>query len=171
MKTIQVSDEMYEFLINLSKELNTQDHRGTAMPYLFQVQTKKEVIALDGRKVFVCGEDYIYADDEESMINTVASIKGWDLDDDADLAKIDALSDYDLEDILIENDYKEHHVDYETELKNAFLTEKACEEHIRYNAYHYNEPRSYLSYGFRNPELEKVMQFICELTEGGKLHK
>ena len=40
MKTIQVTDEMHDFLINISKELNTQSHRATAMPYFFQVQTK-----------------------------------------------------------------------------------------------------------------------------------
>jgi len=48
MRTIKVNDEMYEFLINLSKELNTQDHRCTAMPYFFQVQTKEQVPAADG---------------------------------------------------------------------------------------------------------------------------
>ena len=43
MKTINVSDEMYEFLINLSEEINKQDNRSTAMPYFFQIQTSEEV--------------------------------------------------------------------------------------------------------------------------------
>ena len=47
MKIIEIEDEMYEFLMNLSKELNTQDHRGTAMPYFFQIQTKEKVAAPD----------------------------------------------------------------------------------------------------------------------------
>lgn len=170
MKTIQVTDEMHEFLMNLSKELNTQNNRCTAMPYFFQIQTKREVFAPDGRKVFACGESVIYADDKEAISEEIAAIKDWDLDGD-DLEKFNALDKYDIEDILRENDYEEYYVDYENELKNAFFTERACEEHIKYNAYHYNEPCSYLSHGFRNPELEKVMQFICELTERGKLHK
>lgn len=93
MKTIEVTDEMYKFLEELSTELNTQNHRCTAMPYFFQVQTK-----------------------------------------------------------------------------NAFLTEKACKEHIKLNKHHYNEPADYLMHAFRNPELEKLMEFICGITKG-KLHK
>lgn len=170
MKTIKVTDEMYEFLMDLSKELNTQDHRGTAMPYFFQVCSEREVLAADGRRVFAYDDNVIYADDEEAIAEEIASIKGWDLDDDEDLAKFDELAEYEVEGILKENSYSEYYVSTERDLTNAFLTAKACEEHIKHNAYHYNEPRSFLSHGFRNPELEKVMQFICELT-GGELHK
>ena len=52
MKTIEVTEEMYDFLINLSNELTTQDHRGTAMPYIFQIQTEETVPACDG-----CGQE------------------------------------------------------------------------------------------------------------------
>lgn len=43
MKTIEVSDETYKFLMDLSKELTTQNHRGTAMPYFFQIKTQEAV--------------------------------------------------------------------------------------------------------------------------------
>jgi len=45
MKTIEVTDEMYKFLMNLSNELNIQNHRLTAMPYFFQIQTQEQVPA------------------------------------------------------------------------------------------------------------------------------
>ena len=32
MKSIEVTDEMYDSLMNISKELNTQGHRCTRMP-------------------------------------------------------------------------------------------------------------------------------------------
>lgn len=43
MKTIKINDEMYEFLMNLSKELNTQNHRATAMPYFFQISSIQSI--------------------------------------------------------------------------------------------------------------------------------
>ena len=51
MKTIQVSDEMYESLMELSKEMTSQDPMGTRMPHLFQVRTTEECAAYNG-----CGE-------------------------------------------------------------------------------------------------------------------
>jgi len=49
MKTIEVTDDMYESLMSISKELNTQSHRGTRMPYMIQVSKKKEVSAYEGQ--------------------------------------------------------------------------------------------------------------------------
>jgi hypothetical protein len=43
MKTINISDEMYEKLMDISKELNTQNHRSTSMPYIIQVRDFKKV--------------------------------------------------------------------------------------------------------------------------------
>ena len=39
MKTIKISDEMYAQLMELSKEINTQNHRHTQMPYIFQIES------------------------------------------------------------------------------------------------------------------------------------
>lgn len=183
MKTINVTDEMYNFLMDLSKELNTQDHRCTAMPYFFQIQTKKQVAAYDG-----CGTD-IWVDEDGNELETEDEIREFIakdiyendesiiyLDDDKakDLAKkkVNEMDDWDLGEYLEShrNNWRKVAVTTENEYKNAFLTEKACKAHIKANNYHYSEPRDYLTHAFRNPELEKVLQFLCELTNG-KLHK
>ena len=53
--------------------------------------------------------------------------------------------------------------DYEHVYLNAFLTERACREHIATNRHHYENPVDYLSYGFRNPELEKVLEILSKI--------
>ena len=48
--------------------------------------------------------------------------------------------------------------------KNFFLTQKACEDHIKLNHHHYTDAQPYLFHAWRNPEMEIVQQFLCELT-------
>ena len=78
--------------------------------------------------------------------------------------------DEDYDTLMDDADWYEIYQEEGHTYKNAFLTEKACKEHIQANNYHYSKPIDYLSLAFRNPELEKVMQFICELS-GEKIHK
>ena len=62
MKTIEITDEMYNALMEISKELNTQNHRCTAMPYMIQLSEKKEVAAYEG-----CGETYWFGNEGEKL--------------------------------------------------------------------------------------------------------
>lgn len=57
MKTIHVTDKMYDALMEISKGLNTQDNRATAKPYFYQIQCKKEVVAVEG------SGDVVYVDE------------------------------------------------------------------------------------------------------------
>ena len=173
MKTIEISDEMYGKLVELSKEMNSQDHRITAMPYIFQIQTDEIVYVPDG-----CGETVWVSIDGDGVLEdaqeekeAVESYKGWDTDEEKEAdRKFKKLSDHEISNALESAGYRT--VDRATEHKyqNAFFTAKACKEHIEGNVYRYRNPVDYLSYAFRNPEMELVMQFLCELT-GGSLHK
>lgn len=170
MKTIEVSDEMYEFLIDLSKELNTQNHRGTAMPYFFQIQTQEQVAVPEG-----CGTECYHSDGsqietDDEIQEAIFNYKDWDMDSRQHKKLYSELADWEKEEILENAGWAKGNYDYKEKLENAFLTAKACKEHISLNDYHYNKPVDYLSHAFRNPELEMVLQFVCELT-GGKLHK
>ena len=172
MKTIEVTDEMYEFLTDLSNELNTQNHRGTQMPYFFQIQTTEEKPTSDGmgEKVWVM-EGEICLRSEKDIRDAIYEFKEWE---DINSGEADILyshlMEHEKDNILKGAGYQPFDVINETKLQNSFLTGKACEEHIKLNHYHYNNPVSYLSYATRNYELEKVMQFLCEIT-GGKIHK
>lgn len=164
MKTIEVSDEMYEFLMNLSKELNTQDHRSTAMPYFFQIQTQEKVPAAEG-----CGTDAWFYDGsmietDDELAEAISEYKEISIED----AKL--LSWHEKEAALEEAGYRKVNYEMKEQYQNAFLTSKACDDHIRANKHHYKSPVNYLTHAFRNPELETLIKFICELT-GGEIHK
>lgn len=166
MKTIQVNDEMYKFLMNLSKELNTQNHRCTAMPYFFQVQSKEQIPALEGSGIEAWHCDGSVIETKQEIEDAVNEYKEWD----EHTTKFNFLYDYEIEEMLEDAGYNKIYYEYEHVYTNAFLTEKACKEHIKANKHHYNEGVDFLSHAFRNPELEKVMEFLCSL-DGGKIHK
>lgn len=166
MKTIEVSDEMHDFLINISKELNTQDHRCTAMPYFFQVQTKKQIAVAEGNGTMAWHYDGGLIETDEEIREVVEDYKGWD----EATTQFNQLQDYEIEQILENVGYSKVYYDYEEVLQNCFLTSKACDEHIASNKHNLSSPINYLSHAFRNPEMETIMKFLSELT-GGKLHK
>lgn len=167
MKNIQVSDEMYEFLTNLSKELNTQYHRGTRMPYIFQVQTQEQVAVPEGCGTVGWHYDGTLLKDDEDIMNAVIEFKEWSVE--YSEKHYCELEDREIEDTLEKAGYTKVNYDYKSNLENAFLTSKACDEHIKANKHNLKQPVNYLSGCYRNPELETLMQFLCELT-GGKLH-
>lgn len=166
MKTIQLSDEMHAALMEISKGLNNQSHRGTAMPYFFQVQTEHQIAVPEGN-----GNEAWYMDEgtietEKEIVDTIYDYKCGKMTK----KKIKELDSYDKEEILEEAGWRKVYYDYEKRLENAFFTEKACEHHIKINSHNLNKPHSYLSHAFRNPEMETVLTFLCELS-GGKIHR
>jgi len=169
MKTIEVTDEMYNSLMELSKEMTSQDNLGTRMPHMFQIRTKKEVAAHEG-----CGEE-IWVNDEGDELRTVEEIAEYVEQYLSDNDNQEQFKEMDSDEILgflqdeLNEGWRKVWVNIEYEYKNTFLTSKACQEHIDANHYHYNEPIVYLNHAWRNPEQEIVSKFLCELS-GGKLH-
>lgn len=176
MKTIEITDEMYDSLMKLSKEMTTQDMRCTRMPHMFQIKTTEQVAAYDG-----CDGEDIWIDEDGNELNNDESIRDfikedlYDKEFDTDKYVIDKRveeMDEDDTDNYLNNhrgNYRRIRVTTENKYQNTFLTAKACKEHIKANGYHYNNPICYLNHAFRNPEMELVSRFLCELT-GGKLH-
>lgn len=165
MKTIEVSAEMYDFLINLSKEIREQDNCGTAMPYYFQVQEEKEIGVPEG-----CGEEVWVMDGEvclrteDDIREAVFEWKCWDLNNPKDQKKYFNLTSYEVEDVL-ENNYRKVNIDTTHTYSNVFFTKKAYEEHLRQNRHNLNNPTSYLFHAFRNPEMSKIFNFLLGLTK------
>lgn len=160
MKTIEVSDETYNFLMDLSKELTTQNHRGTAMPYFFQIKTQEEVAVPEGCGTECWVSDGSRIETEEEINDTIFDYR----EEKIPLEKIKVMSRSLKEEILKEAGWREANYDYKDKFENSFLTEKSCKEHIKVNGYHYNEPVDYLTHAYRNPEMESLIKFICELT-------
>lgn len=174
MKTIKVSDEMYDFLMNLSNEIKTQDNRCTAMPYFFQVREKKEVAAHEGS-----GTEVLYSSEYEVELRTEQNKRQWikehfDYFDESmwyeELKEIDIVNEWTLDAALMDLDFNRFYVDEDYEYSNVFFTSKACDEYIKLNRHNLKSPDNYLKHAFRNREMEMIFKFITELN-GGKLHK
>lgn len=161
MKTIEITDEMYNALMEISKELNTQNHRCTAMPYMIQLSEKKEVAAYEG-----CGETYwfgnegekLYTEDDENEVIKEHLQEKYGTDE-----SFEELEDYEKESILEDLEYRKLEVTQEDELSNFFFTDKGLRD------YYGKDVNTYMT-GVTNPELKTVMTFLCELS-GGKLHR
>jgi hypothetical protein len=98
---------------------------------------------------------------EEEIVNAIYEYK----DEEISVEEIMALESWERDEIMEEAGWQKMNFDYEYKYQDAFFTEKACEEHIRLNSYHYADPHSYVSHAFRNPEMELVQKFLINLTK------
>lgn len=189
MKTIEVSDEVYEKLIELATEMTTQDPRGTRMPHLFQIRDWKRVYDwnMNGdTKVWIDSSmDYCVVETLGDFINYLDNIGHFlddtdytkDIDDDARQVKIDEVTElwndeYDIAEWIGDNcpDLKECSYSMEPVYTNSFLTAKAAQEHLDSNYYHYHKDADvYLNHAWRNGEADLVSEFLCGLI-GKKMH-
>ena len=160
MKTIEITDEMYNSLIELSKEVKTQHNGGLATPYIFQIKTMEEVCDNNGDKYWLSDDTLIST--EEDIRYAIFEWKEWDEDNLEDVEKYDNLDEYEIDDIMQEN-YTEVYLSEEARYENAFLTRKACQEHINKNSYHYRKPTAYQNTAFRNNEMELIFNFLKQL--------
>lgn len=160
MKTIEVTVEMYEFLMGLQHELLTQDNRATRKPYFYMVQETIEVAVPEG-----CGDEVWACDGEihlrnaEDIKEAVFEWKEWDITNEDDCTRFNKLSDWEIDSILEEN-YRKCYVSIAYRYSNSFLTEKACREHIDINRHNLTSPRTYLDYAFRNTEMENLVKLL-----------
>lgn len=165
MKTIEISDEMYEKLIAIGTEMTTQDPRGTRMPHLFQIRELKEVPAYEGngdRVIWVHYGETLSEDEVKKIVKKEMKLKG--------SYKDVELTDWGNRDWLSDNNYDSYDVQDQMVFNNAFFTAKACQEHIDANHYHYTQPIVYLNHSWRNPEMETISEFLCNIV-GKNNHK
>lgn len=165
MKIIKVSDEIYDFLINLSKEIKTQDSRATRSPYYFQVQEDEEICVPDG-----CGEEVWVMDGgvclrtEEDIKEAVFEWYGWTIGNQKHESEYKTLLDATIEDVLREN-YRKVNIDIKHKYDNCFFTLKAYEEHLSQNRHNLNNPKSFLFHAYRNSEMDMIFKFLEHLTD------
>jgi hypothetical protein len=166
MKTIEVSEEMYDKLIGLATEMTTQDPRGTKMPHMFQIR--------DWKKQYdwgLNGDTHIWVGDYGEEIETLDEFKeylennGFGIPENIE----DIWNDHwDMEDWIESNNIELKQCSYSLvpEYTNHFLTAKAAEEHLRLNNYHYHKDADvYLKHAWRNPEMEIMSEFLCGLVD------
>lgn len=184
MKTITVTDEMYEFLVNTGREILTQDNRFTAKPIVFIVQTKHEevrpeeytdkhkIIDEEGNEIDLADIVECILDDlSDAILQNVFLVEVEEINDRLDSATdLSALSEVIDIDGYIKS-CRDHwrHVYFDEEYRYGgegafFLTGKACKSHIFRNKHNYREPISYVEHAYRNPEIEQLCKFLTDLA-------
>lgn len=166
MKTIQISDEMYNDLMDLAKEYSAQNTRCTGYPLLFQVETN-----VKQPRPFGCGDDTYWVDSSGELIGDLREALAYILDNSDDDEIATYKEDYNLdnedsiESLLIDYGYDEISYSNEPEYKNAFFTAKGCQKHIDCNDYHYSNPKTYCIPAWRNPEMELISDLLLYLAK------
>lgn len=153
---IELSEEMAEFVKELSKEMLSQDRRGTADPYYYTIFDKRITAVPDG-----CGDEVRFEWDGDLM--TEEEIKKQ-----IECDKPGSNFECELDRLIGEGQVTPFEVVEEShrpENSNVFLTEKACHRHIEQNKHRFNKPSSFVDHAWRNPEMEKLYQLIHEIAK------
>jgi hypothetical protein len=179
MKNIEVSDEIYDKLIELANEMTSQDMRGTRMPHMFQIRDWKKVYDAE-----LNGDVQIYLDRGNGIeIEGIDQLIEYLNEDDCkfveeeirEMWKNQEETPYDegLNEWIEENVPHLQMYSYSLvpEYTNCFLTAKAAQAHLDANDYHYHKDADvYLNHAWRNEEAELISTFICNLV-GKDMHR
>ncbi len=169
-------EEMRQWLIEFMHRINTQDNRGTATPYYYQVRkpVRKYGIA-DG---FETGWEWKTLDDHDTLDDDeIRDLLGELLEEeDEDLLAAMVADEIEHEDVkdftpddfeLLADVIGIEKVNYRDvhEKEGFFLTEEAVMHHIETNQH--NLPKgtdTYLDHAYRNPELKKLLACVGQLV-------
>lgn len=166
LKEILNKEDM-DFLKGLAHQLKTQDRRGTNKPVIYQI------LDIDVRWDYSDSDGFdeirIYDNDgnvlenlEEMRENIIKNLEMFEIEE-------QKVKDYCIDEIISlykEAGYSVSYGHYEKVLKNGFLTMKSAEEHLQANKHHYHEKAHiFVSYAWRNPELEKLLEIIEKLDK------
>lgn len=149
MKTIELSDELYERLVEMAREVATQDNRCTSKPYFFQIREDHRIHGMDTG--YADGWAWVDRDDPE------CSYESGDEDMPDELKEADEFDDQ--VGTFVKTYWKKSQT-----YKGAFLRESSVKDHIRLNHYHYSNPVDYLQGAFRNPDLELIFELLATIA-------
>jgi hypothetical protein len=174
MKTIEISDELYDQLMDIVKEMTTQDNRCTAYPFFYQIRDWERVYDsdLNGSIPILIDRNGDYTTVESSK-DLMEYLEYRDIEFDKE--EINGLwEDYqtgfgwELEEYLEEKgltDLEKMSYSLEPVYKNAFLTEKEAQRHLETNHYHYHpNADTYVNHAWRNYDMETLHKFITEIA-------
>lgn len=139
----------YVKLIKLAHLMNTQSNRATQFP-LFAIQTEVKAYGDESW----CNEAERKEDHDGELLCDGCKKK---IDQNEELPEY--CSNCDPECFVWFNWEKRFDL-----TAGVFLTEEACENHIKQNYYHYHKPMSYVICAWRNPEMQMLFQLIFSLA-------
>ena len=160
--------EDVEFLAALANELRTQDRCATARPVLFQVCEPKRIFGFDPDYTDDIG--LLMGDDYAECV-TLEEAKEFLADREIGEGELAALDSLEAVNAYCERvgiactltGYRDSEV-----LHNAFLTRSGYEQHMDRNRHNYAKGSApYVSYGHRNPQLERLLEIIDKFAKTG----
>jgi hypothetical protein len=174
MKTIQISDETYEFLKELAEKLKTQDNRCTANPRYYAIREKDKIYGMEDGYT----DDYVYVkDDSEWECDTLE--EAFECECEAEGVKTregetyigaarrewySSQHGFSDEEMLLELfGWRRVGIRHIEKFSNCFLTEEAAKQHIRINGHNLRSPDTFLFHAYRNQELDMVIKAILEI--------
>ncbi len=182
MKQINVTEEQYEMLKELSNLIKTQDNFGSENP-IYVAQSRKMMPVYDGcdgagftivnSNDSECSRSFEYKilDGNEIYEEIVEFLEDRDFDKDDIVQKIED-SKWDvnthphwvLEEITDEK-WERYEFDFTWETKAYFLTEQECKRYLKYQSHNLNSGRMYVDYvGYANyGYIPKLQQLLKEL--------
>lgn len=169
-----------EFMKQLQNEMLTQDNCGNIDPRFWVVRGKGKGYGYneeccDGEELVVNGETIIQTMDEawryiKETLDDFGVKYSCDLDGETiyykdneyDFAMFDFKDVRDfIADILREDVYIVYYKEaFKVYPDTMFLTLIECEEHIKNNKHHYNNPRPYCMTAWRSPQVERLYKII-----------
>lgn len=170
--TIELSEYDYNFLKELSHELNTQDNDGTADPVIWGVMEDKEVFVPEN-----CGYPKITYDEgtwtlEEAVEEINQSIHEYDTEIQEEWKEVDKEDIYEVCDFMSEKLKWDYYdivwAEMSEEINHiqgglAFITKRACKDYIKRYGYNHSNPRPYGMCAYRNYELARLLNILKEI--------
>lgn len=169
----KITIDEIDFLKKLQKEMNTQDHVGEADPRYWVIRDYEciygtELSNPDGCVIIFDCEEILRVEytifGDNSLINEAKSYFMGNYDCDFSLDDFEDLYDIDdLKEMLEERGYEITVREYEIIPKHSgmFLTQKAAEDHLRLNYYHYDDnATTYAMTAWRSPEAEMLYKIL-----------
>lgn len=158
-----------EMFSGMSKEMAAQDNACTAKP-LYCVYQKELRLVPPG-----FGDMIQYFDDEGHGRSEEEVRKLFEDMDETDKQTVLATEYDNADDVPIEvmarrMDMKKHFceiVDVPVS-GQVYLTKRGAQYHIDCNGYHYRKPFVYVESAWRNPEMQKLMQFVYNVENKGE---
>lgn len=149
MATIEIPDSLAEQLIATGKELASQDNLHTNWPVWYVTEIKK-VQRPDGEGEFRERID-VDAIDDKDLCDDCRNL--WENEGDIP----NECDSYACRDTMYWFDKEREFASYGSEF---FLTQKACQEYIDANAYHFSNPKPYAGSAHRNHEIQPIIQAL-----------
>jgi hypothetical protein len=168
-----ITREDVQFLMELQKEMNTQDTLSQADPRYWVIRDYSKVYGEnlntpEGCEIFI--DDNKISTMEYTTVGdtqTIEEVKKYFLEEhDTEFEESDFDDLYDLDDLeemLRDRGYEISVVEYEIIPKHSgmFLTQKAAEEHLRANYYHYDDnATTFCMTAWRSTEADKLYEIL-----------